>query len=150
MAFSLSGLYVANIIDVLDNTQLAIDTSLTSHKFSLYTNTKSPNFSSDVGYSATNEVTGTGWAAAPTIATVSGSPTTTESPAGSVMYDMNDISAATTTLAAVRGLILWADLLAGDNNIVAITFGADYSTTAGTFGVQWPSTGLFAIDITPP
>lgn len=149
MAFSVSGLYVANIIDVFDATQLAIDTSLTTHKFSLYTNTKTPNYSSDVGYSATNEVTGTGWAAAPTIATVSGSPTNTESPTGSWMYDLNDISAATTTLSLVRGLILWADALAGDNNIVGVTFGADYSTSAGTFGVQWAATGVFAIDLTP-
>jgi hypothetical protein len=55
-----SGLYVVNFIDALDATQLALDLSLTSHKLALYTDTKTPNFSSDTGYSATNEVSGTG------------------------------------------------------------------------------------------
>ena len=80
MAFGNSGLYLLNVIDSFDATQLAIDLSLTSHKLALYNNTKTPNFSSDAAYSATNEVSGTGWASGgPTIATVSGSPTLTDS-----------------------------------------------------------------------
>lgn len=155
MAFGSSGLYLLNWIDILDATQLAVDLSLTSHKIALYNNTKTPNFSSDVGYSATNEVSGTGWAAggvalsAAAAGGTSTAPTVTESPTGTLMYDMADISVATTTLSAIRGLILYADALAGDNNIVAVTFGADYSTSAGTFGVTLASTGLFYIDLTP-
>lgn len=155
MAFSVSGIYVINIIDVFDATQLAIDLSLTTHKIALYNNTKTPNYSSDTGYSATNEVSGTGWAAGGVALSAAASgggstaPTTTESPTGSLMYDMADVSVASTTLTSARGLIIYCDALAGDNNLVGVTFGADYSTSNGTFGVQWAATGVFAIDLTP-
>jgi hypothetical protein len=155
VAITVSGLYVANFIDVLDATQLAIDLSLTTHKWALYNNTKTPNFSSDIAYSATNEVSGTGWAAggvalsAISAGGTSAAPTLTESPTGSMKYDMNDISVATTTLSLARGMMLYADVLAGDNSIVLVNFGADYSTVAGTFAVVFDTLGVFAIDLTP-
>lgn len=155
MAFSASGLYVVTFIDVLDATQLAIDLSLASHKIALYSNSLTPNFSSDTAYSATNEVTGTNWAAggvalsAAAAGGTSTSPTVTESPSGSLMYDMGDVAVASTTLSSVRGMILYADALAGNNLIVGITFGADYSTSAGTFGINWNALGVFAIDLVP-
>lgn len=155
MAITVSGLYVANFIDVLDATQLAIDLSLATHKLALYNNTKTPNFSSDVSYSATNEVSGTGWAAggvalsAAAAGATSTAPTLTESPTGTMKYDMADIAVATTTLTNVRGMALYADALAGDNNILLINFGADYSTVAGTFAVVFDALGVFALDLTP-
>ena len=66
-----------------------------------------------------------------------------------MVYDMNDVSAASTTLSAVRGVIIYADALAGDNNIIGITFGADYSTSNGTFGITWSGSGVASIDLTP-
>lgn len=155
MAFTLSGLFVANIIDVLDATQLAIDLSLTSHKIALYNTTKTPNYSSDVGYSATNEVSGTGWAAggvalsAAAAGGTSTSPTLTESPTGTVMYDMADIAVSATTLTALVGCEIYADALAGKNLIVGVAFGSSYSTVAGLLTIQWPTTGVFYIDVTP-
>lgn len=155
MAITVSGLYVANFIDILDATQLAIDLSLTTHKLALYNNTKTPNYSTDVGYSATNEVSGTGWAAggvalsAAAAGATSTSPTTTESPTGTLMYDMGDVSVASTTLTNARGVMLYADALAADNAIVLVNFGSDFSTVAGTFGIQWAAGGVFNIDLTP-
>jgi hypothetical protein len=156
MAWTVSGLYVTNMIDVFDATQLAIDLSLTSHRFALYNNTLTPNFSTDASYSATNEVSGTGWAAggvALSVAAAGGTstaPTLTESPAGTMMYDMGDVSVSGTTLTNARGTILYADALAGNNLIVGINFGADYSTVAGTFGIQWAAAGVLTVDWTPP
>ncbi len=145
-AFSVSGLYLLNWIDILDATQLAIDTSLTTHKWAMYTNTLTPNFSSDSAYSATNEVSGTGYTAGgQTIV----SPTTTESPAGTLMYDMADQVWAAPTSVTARGAILYADALAGNNLIVAMTFGSDFTSTAGTFTIQFNSLGVFTIDLTP-
>ena len=155
MAVTVSGLYVANIIDVFDATQLAIDLSLTSHKLALLSNAATPNFSTDTAYSATNEVSGTGWAAggvalsAAAAGGTSTAPTVTESPTGSLMYDMNDVAVASTTLTNARAVRLYADALAGDNLIVLINFAADFSTNNGTLGIQWPSSGVFAIDLTP-
>lgn len=146
MAFTVSGLYVANWVDILDATQLAIDLSLTSHRWAMYTNTLTPNYSTDTAYSATNEVTGTGYTAGG--ATI-GSPTVTESPTGSLMYDMADQVWAAPTSVTARGAILYADALAGNNLIVAMTFGADITSTAGTFTIQFAAAGVFAIDLTP-
>lgn len=155
MAITASGLYVATFIDVLDATQLAIDLSLASHKIALYNNTHTPNYSGNGAYTATNEVSGTGWAAggvalsAAAAGATSTAPTLTESPTGSLMYDMADISVASTTLTNARGCLIYADALAGNDGIVFVNFGADYSTTNGTFGIQWAATGVFAIDLTP-
>lgn len=152
-AFASSGLYLLNWIDILDNTQLAIDTSLTSHKWALYTDTLTPNFSTGTGYSATNEATnaaGTGYTAGGrTILAGGGSPTTTESPSGTLMYDQNDMVWPAATSTTAHGAILYADALAGDNLIVAMTFGADIVSTAGTFTIQFAAGGVFTIDLTP-
>jgi hypothetical protein len=145
-AFSLSGMYLVNWIDILDATQLAIDLSLTSHRWAMYTNTLTPNFSSDSAYSATNEVTGTGYTAGgQTIV----SPTTTESPTGTLMYDMADQVWASPTSVTARGAILYADALAGNNLIVAMTFGSDFTSTAGTFTIQFNALGVLTLDLTP-
>lgn len=155
MAWTASGLYVDNMIDVFDATQLAIDLSLTTHKIALQNNSATPDFSADVTWNSTNEVSGTGWAtggvalSAAAAGATSTAPTVTESPAGSLMYDMADISVASTTLTNARAARIYADALAGDNLIVGINFGADYSTSSGTFGIQWAATGVFAIDFTP-
>jgi hypothetical protein len=136
-AFSLSGMYLVNWIDILDATQLAIDLSLTTHKWALYTNTLTPNFSTDQSYSATNEISGTNYTAGGrTIA------------AGTIMYDQNDMTWPTASFTA-RGGILYADALAGDNLIVAQTYGADITATAGTFTVQFAAGGVLTLDITP-
>jgi hypothetical protein len=148
-AFSNSGMYLVNWIDILDATQLAIDLSLTTHKWALYTNTLTPNFSTDQSYSATNEISGTNYTAGGrTIAAGGGSPTVTESPTGTIMYDQNDMTWPTASFTA-RGGILYADALAGDNLIVAQTYGADITATAGTFTIQFNSLGVLTLDITP-
>lgn len=155
MSVTVSGLYVANFIDVVDATQLAIDLSLTSHKLALLAVAATPNFSTDVSWSNTNEVAGTGWAtggvalSAAATGASSTAPTVTESPTGSLMYDMNDVAVSSTTLTSARAARLYADVLAGDNLIVLVNFGADFSTNNGTFGIQWATTGVFALDLTP-
>lgn len=148
-AFSSSGMYLLNFIDILDATQLAIDLSLSSHKWALYTNTLTPNFSSDSAYSATNEISGTGYTAAGrTITAGGGSPTVTESPTGTIMYDQNDMTWPTASFTA-RGGILYADALSPKALIVAQTFGADITATAGTFTDQFNALGVLTLDITP-
>jgi hypothetical protein len=155
MAITVSGLYVPNWEDILDATQLAVDLSLTTHKLALLAVAATPNFSTDVSYAATNEVSGTGWAAggvalsAAAAGATSTAPTLTESPTGSLMYDMNDVAVSGTTLTNARAVWLYANALAGKNLIVLVNFAADFSTNNGTFGIQWASTGVFAIDITP-
>lgn len=160
MAVTVSGLYVQNLfVDVWDATQLAIDLSLTTHKIALLSVTPTPNFDTDVTWNSTNEVSGTGWASggialsAAAAGATSTAPTNTISPTGTYMYDMGDIAVSTTTLTNARAARIYADALTtptADALIVLINFGADYSTTAGTFGIQWAATGVFTVDGTPP
>lgn len=158
MGVTVSGLFVANFIDVFDASQLAIDFSLTTHKIALLSNSATPNFSTGASWSNTNEVSGTGWPtggvalSAAAAGATSTAPTTTESPTGSLMYDMNDIAVSGTTLTAARAAQIYADALTtpvADALIVLINFAADFSTNSGTFGIQWAGTGVLALDLTP-
>ncbi len=150
MAVTVSGLFVPTFLDVFDTTQLALDLDLETHKIALFNNSITPNFSSDTAYGvspyATNEVSGTGWAAGGVALTTT---TVTESPTGTLMWDAADVSVSTTTLSAARCGLVYADALAGNNAIVLVNFGADYSTTAGTFAITWAAGGIFNIDLTP-
>lgn len=155
MAVTASGLYLANEIDMRDATQLALDWSLTTHRYSLLSNSATPNFDTDVTWNTTNEVTGTGWAtpgvlfSAAAAGATSLSPTNTVSPTGTWMYDQNDVAVASTTITNARAVRAYADALAGDNLLYLINFAADFSTVNGTFGIQFAGTGVIAMDETP-
>lgn len=150
MAVTASGLFLLTWIDILDATQLAVDLSLTTNKVALFTNSITPSFSADTAYGVSpynaNEVSGTGYTAG---GAAVASPTLTESPTGSMMYDLADTSWTVSTITNARAGLFYADALAGNNAICLINFGADYSTVAGTFTIQWASTGMFAVDLTP-
>ena len=150
MAVTVSGLFVLTWIDVLDTTQLAIDLDLETHKLALFTNSITPNFSSDTAYGVSpynaNEVSGTGYSAGGTAITTT---TVTESPTGTIMWDAADTSWSTSTITNARCGLAYADALGGNNAICLVDFDADYSTVAGTFLVQWASGGIFNWDLTP-
>jgi hypothetical protein len=144
MAFA-SGLYVATVRDALKNA-IALDLDAGTDKCALYTNTLTPNFDTDPSsYSTTNEVTGTGYTAGGLTVT---SPTVTGA-SGILTYDAADLSWATSTISNARGTIIYADALTPKALIVAVNFGADYSTTAGTFQITWNAGGIFTIDLVP-
>ena len=149
MAVTVSGLYLVNWIDILDATQLVVDLSLTTNKCALFTNSITPNYSTDTVYGAApynaNEVSGTGYTAG---GAAVASPTLTESPTGTMMYDLADTSWATSTITNARFVLFYKGISAF-NAICGITLGADYSTVAGTFLITWPATGMFTIDLTP-
>lgn len=159
-----SGIYVVTIIELLKQTATTGNTTgllNASHKIALHSSALTPgttplnwDLASPVTWVNTSEVTGTNWAAGgPTFTTAGmGTPTLTVSPTGSLMYDSADVSVASTTLTNARGCILYMDPITAvqtDAMIVAVCFGADFSTVNGTFGVQWASTGIFAVDLTP-
>ncbi len=150
MAITVSGLFVATFIDVLDTTQLAIDLDLETHKVAMFTNSITPNFSTDTAYGVSpynaNEVSGTGYTAGGTALT---STALTESPTGTIMWDAADTSWAASTISSARGALIYADALAGNNAICLVNFGADYSTSSGTFTIQWNASGIFTWDVTP-
>jgi hypothetical protein len=159
-----SGIYVNTIIELLKQTTTAGNTTgllNASHKIALHSSALTPGTSplnwdvaAPVTWVNTSEVSGTGWAAGgPTFTTAGMStPTLTVSPTGTLMYDAGDVSVAGTTLSLARGCILYMDPVTAtltDAMIVAVCFGADFSTSNGTFGIQWPATGIMTVDLTP-
>jgi len=65
------------------------------------------------------------------------------------MIDAADVSASTTTLTNAFGCLVYDDTLSPKAGIIAINFGAGYSTVAGTFAITWDTLGLARIDTTP-
>ncbi len=149
MAITASGLYVTNFIDVLDTTQLAVDLDLETHRVALYLDALTPNFSTEVSYSATSEASGTGYTAAGELLTTT---VFTEAVTGSAVFDADDAAWAASTIASAMAAIIYADALAANNLIVLSDFVTAVSTTSGTLTVQWTapaSGGILNFDLTP-
>ena len=150
MAVTASGLFVTTWIDVLDTTQLALDLDLETHKIALFSDTITPNFSSDTAYGVApynaNEVSGTGWAAGGVALTGTA---LTDDPAGTIKWDATDVSETGTTLTNAMAGLIYADALAGNNAILLVDFVTAVSTVAGTLTITWAAGGIFTIDLTP-
>lgn len=149
MTIAGSGLFVATFMDILDTTQLAVDFDLETHKGALFSNSVTPNYTSDTAYGvspyAANEVTGTNWPSGGVVLTG----TAFSGAAGILTYDANDVSVASTTISGARGYLLYADALAGNNALFLVDFGADYATSNGTFAIVWNASGIWTIDLVP-
>jgi len=149
MAVTASGLFVATFVDVLDTTQLALDLDLETHRGALFSNSVTPNFTTDTAYGVApynaNEVTGTNWAAGGVLLTG----TTFLASSGTAVFDATDVSVASTTLTGARCYMLYADALAGNNAILLVDFQADYATVNGTFAITWAAGGIAILDLPP-
>lgn len=147
---STSGLYVANWKKPHDGTDTIIDWVNDSIKAALYTNSiATMSYSTDTVYASapytSNEIAnGSGYT---TAGVALGTKTCTESPTGTIMFDAADAAWTSSTFSAVRGTVIHNVTLT--LLLLAVTFGADYAVSAGTFTIQWPSTGVFYKDITP-
>ena len=150
MAVTASGLFVSTWIDILDTTQLAVDLDLETHKIALFSDTITPNFSTDTAYGVApynaNEVSGTGWAAGGVALTTTA---VDESPTGTLRWDAADVSETGTTLTNAMAGLIYADALAGNNAILLVDFVTAVSTVAGTLTITWAAGGIFTIDLTP-
>lgn len=157
MAITASGLYCANFRDVFKSASAVIlDLDAETHKCAMFTNSLTPNFAGngDTSFSSapytTNQVSGTGYTAGGNTLT-----TTTWSDvgnAGTLVFDAADVTWTTSTITNARCAVIYAD---AQTTPVAkpvfclVNFGADYSTTAGTFTIQWNASGIFTLDLTP-
>lgn len=152
MSITASGLFLLTWIDALDATQLALDLSLATHKIALFTDTVTPNYSTDTAFGTApynaNETFGGSWSTGGEALT---SPAVSDE-AGSLTWDAADVSVATTTITNAMGGLIYAEALAGDNAILLVDFVTQVSTSNGTFEVTWTipaSGGVFNIDMTP-
>ena len=102
-------------------------------RLALYTN--SATFTAaTTAYTATNEVSGTNYSAKGNSLTRV-DPTTSGTTA---LTDFADTTWSTATITA-RGALLYNDSVSGDPNCLVLDFGADKTSTAGDFTVQFPA-----------
>jgi hypothetical protein len=149
VAISASGLFVSTWIDVLDTTQLALDLDLDTHKAALFTDSVTPSFSSDTAYGVSpwnaNEVSGTGYTSGGVVI----ANTALSDVSGTLKWDGDDVAWTTSTITNAKGALIYADALAGNNAILLVNLGSNYSTSAGTLTIAWSASGIFTIDLTP-
>lgn len=148
MAWSKSGLYALTFRDALNNTNLAVDHSLSTHKWALYDNTITPAYDTETAYATTGEVAANGDYSAG--GKVIGSPTFAVAGATAVLtYDMADEVWNSPTSVTAYGAKLYLDALAGNNLLVGMYFGGPFTSTAGTFTIQFAGTGVYTITFAP-
>ncbi len=144
MAFPTSNWFRKVVQDALQNTA-AVDLNADTIKCALFTNSITGTFAfdTDTGYGLApwnaNEVTGTGYTAGGAVCT---SPAVTVA-GGTLKFDASDPAWTTSTITARGGLIY--DDTVSDYGIVAVNFGSDFGSVAGTFTVQWHANGILTI-----
>lgn len=102
-------------------------------KLALYTSSATLD-ASTAGYTATNEVSGTGY-------TAKGASLTRVNPSASgttAFTDFADLSFTTATITA-RGALIYNEDTTGDTSVCVLDFGSDKTSTAGTFTIQFPT-----------
>lgn len=102
-------------------------------KIALYTNSATFD-ATTTAYTATNEVTGTGYTAGG-LALTNVTPTTSGTTA---FTDFADATWTTATITA-RGAMIYNDTAAGDPSVVILDFGSDKTSTAGDFTIVFPA-----------
>lgn len=102
-------------------------------KLALYTSSATLG-ASTTAYSATNEVSGTGYSAGGSALT-NVTPTTSGTTA---FTDFADLTFSTATITA-RGALIYNDTQAGDPSVVVLDFGSDKSSSAGDFTITFPT-----------
>jgi hypothetical protein len=102
-------------------------------KLAMYTNSASFD-ASTTAYTTSNEVSGTGYSAG-------GGTLTRIDPSSSgttAFTSFSDLTFSTATVTA-RGALIYNDTAAGDPTVIVLDFGADKTSTAGDFTIQFPT-----------
>lgn len=159
MAWANSGLYASTLAASLTLGTNAPNWNSLANKFYLTNNSDVTNYAVTLAsaiYSATNEVSGTGWAAggiavsALAAGSTSMAPTTTvsgTSPVLMVWGMTSNLSVAGTTLSSIYGGYFY-NTVTTNYKIIGIYFGGtSYATVSGTFAVTWSSGQVATINV---
>jgi hypothetical protein len=103
-------------------------------KIALYTSSATLD-ATTTAYSATNEVSGTGYSAGGNTLTISTNPTSSGTTA---FLDFADTTWSTATITA-RGAVIYLADGATDPAVAVLDFGSDKTSTAGDFTIQFPT-----------
>jgi hypothetical protein len=122
-----------NGIHAFGTTVARAGTTADTFNLALYTSSATLG-ASTTAYTATNEVSGTGY-------TAKGAALTAVAPTSSgttAFTDFNDLTFSTATITA-RGALIFNDTQSGDPAVAVLDFGADKTSTAGDFTIVFPT-----------
>jgi hypothetical protein len=108
-------------------------------KIALYTSSATLD-ASTTAYTTSGEVSGTGYSAGGV--TLTGATIGTSGTTAYVDFDDPEWTSASFTTA---GALIYNDTTASDNSIAVLSFGGDFTVTAGTFRIVFPAAGAAAI-----
>ena len=137
MANAISNVFKDQLLKGNHNFQSGGDT----YKIVLYTSSRTAAATDSV-YDTTNESSGTGYTAAGNTLTNNG--VTGGSSASTAYIDFADTSWTTTTVTARYALVYQSSGAANSasaNAVCWLDFGGNFTTTAGTFTIQFPAAG---------
>ena len=105
-------------------------------KIALYTNSATLN-ATTTAYTTSNEVSGTGYTAGGNTLTISTAPT--DGGSGTTAFlDFADSTWSNATITA-RGALIYRSSGSGNPAVAVLDFGADKSSTGGSFVIQFPT-----------
>jgi hypothetical protein len=152
MAFTVSGLYVPAFRDALDTSDAVLNLLLSTNKVDLYLSTfdsaASGHFDTYAAYNATDEVADAAPGYDRDTKQVGGTPTWASSGTdGLLKYSWSTTVQWTAATFTAAGMVLHT--AAANLPICGVTFGGDFTCTAGTFTVTADAAGIFSIDMVP-
>ena len=134
MAFNCNFMCTSFKKELLQGTHNFTASSGNTFKLALYTNSASFT-AATTAYTATNEVSNSGSYSAGGGALTNVTPTSSGTTA---LTDFADLEFTSATITA-RGALIYNDSAAGDPTVAVLDFGADKTSTTGTFTIQFPT-----------
>jgi hypothetical protein len=134
MAFSGNFMCTSFKKELLQGTHNFTASSGNTFKLALYTNSASFT-AATTAYTASNEVSNSGSYSAGGGALTNVTPTASGTTA---LTDFADLEFTSATITA-RGALIYNDSAAGDPTVAVLDFGADKTSTTGTFTIQFPT-----------
>jgi len=120
--------------ELLQGTHNFTASSGNTFKLALYTNSASFT-AATTAYTSSNEVSNSGSYSAGGGALTNVTPTSSGTTA---LTDFADLEFTSATITA-RGALIYNDSVAGDPTVAVLDFGADKTSTTGTFTIQFPT-----------
>lgn len=159
MAWTSSYIVPSTLVSALESngSRLQLDLTSTSTQLyvALYGTSVTPNVDTDpqsynVAPWNTGEVTGTNWASGGVALSLSGAGLTHQT-GGFLEFQAANVSVASTTIStAVYGCLIYAQALSPQAVLCAVYFGGSgYTTSASTFGITWPTGGIWTLELQP-
>lgn len=141
-----SGLYLVTFRDVMIASPIAVNVPNASNKVILVTNTITPDFDTHNDYADITGEVAAGGGYTQNNKTVGGTPTWGVGAATQLKYSWSAAVVFTTSTITARGMVITTSVATG-LLIVGVTFGSDFSSTAGDFSITAHANGIFFIDL---